>query len=57
MLLVLNNDTSNDKMGPSLNPVKKIYRICDKSLVVIDEGLAVKLGVNNDNSWVEQAAC
>ena len=49
------NDTSNDKMGPSHNnPIKKIYRVCDKSLMVIDEGLAAKLGINNDNSWVEQ---
>ena len=22
--------------------------------MVIDEGLAAKLGINNDNSWVEQ---
>ena len=53
MLPVSANDTPT--MGLSFNnPIKKIHRVCDKSLMVIDEALAVKLGINNDNSWVEQ---
>lgn len=48
------NASKEDKQRSSPNPVKKIYRISDKSLVVIDEALAVRLRINNDDSWVEQ---
>jgi hypothetical protein len=55
MLPVLNSNASKeDKQHSSPNPVKKIYRISNKSLVVIDEALAVRLRINNDDSWVEQ---
>jgi hypothetical protein len=55
MFLTSSNDTSNSEMGSSRNnPIKKIHRVSDKSLMVIDEGLVVKLEINNDNSWVEQ---
>lgn len=36
------------------NPVKKIYRISNKSIVVIDDTLAKRFAIYNEDSWVEQ---
>ena len=46
-------DNSNKHYVP--NPVKRFFRIADKTIVVIDDKIVRQLGVTEkDNIWVEQ---
>lgn len=40
----------------SKTPLKKLHRISNRTLVVIDESLVKHLSINENNTWVEQRA-
>jgi hypothetical protein len=51
----MNEYISNTNKHCFSNPVKKIFRISDKSLVIIHERIVRRLGIaDDDNTWVEQ---
>lgn len=37
-------------------PLKKVHRISNKTLIVIDEALVKLLSINENSTWVEQQA-
>ena len=55
----MNNKISKNKgITPSSfnakNPLKKAHCISNKTFVIIDERLARRLGINEENTWLEQ---
>ena len=54
----MNNTFSNNKgvtqSFNSKNPLKKAHCISNKTFVIIDEILARRLGINDENTWFEQ---
>jgi hypothetical protein len=51
--MVRNNFIEN-KPYVQTNPRKKLHRIVDKSLVVIDESIITKLDIDVENTWFEE---
>lgn len=47
--------TNNRNKHHFSNPVKRFFRVSDKTIVVIDEQIVNSLGIaEKDNTWVEQ---
>jgi hypothetical protein len=36
------------------NPIKKVHKICDKCLIVIDDSLVKRLRIGENETWLEQ---
>ena len=36
--------------------IKKLHRISNKTLVIIDEAIISRIGINKENTWVEEIA-
>jgi hypothetical protein len=41
---------------PSKGPLKKLHRISNRTLVVIDESLVKHLSIDENSTWIEQQA-
>jgi hypothetical protein len=54
----LDNNTTQDirlSLGRK-NPMKKTYRISNKTIIVIDETLVKLLSIDEDKTWFEEKA-
>ena len=51
-------DTTDNDIGISTyesdNPIKKVFRISDKTLVIIDKKIVNQLDINEDSTWFEE---
>jgi hypothetical protein len=51
----MNEYTSNRDKRYFSNPLKRLFRISDKTLVILDERIVSQSGIaEDDNVWVEQ---
>jgi hypothetical protein len=51
----MNEYTSNRDKHYFSNPLKRLFRISDKTLVILDERIVSQSGIaEDDNVWVEQ---
>jgi hypothetical protein len=51
----MNEYTSNRDKRCFSNPLKRLFRISDKTLVILDERIVSQSGIaDDDNVWVEQ---
>jgi hypothetical protein len=53
----MNKSLTNDSVTQSFNaknPLKKAHRISNKTFIVIDEILARRLDINDEDTWLEQ---
>ena len=51
----MNEYTSNSDKRYFSNPLKRLFRISDKTLVILDERIVSQSGIaEDDNVWVEQ---
>jgi hypothetical protein len=51
----MNEYTSNRDKRYFPNPLKRLFRISDKTLVILDERIVSQSGIGeDDNVWVEQ---
>jgi hypothetical protein len=48
------NNYSPDNKDVATNPIKKVHCIYDKYFVVIDNGIAERSKINDQDTWVEQ---
>jgi hypothetical protein len=50
----MNNSVSKGDKGCVRNPIKKVHKISDKCLIVIDNSLVERLRIGEHETWFEQ---
>lgn len=54
--MTMNNTSSKNIRFSYDGSFKKVHRIANRALVVIDEALVKSLSINENNTWLEQQA-
>ena len=53
--MIENSDSlKNNDAAKAKNPMKKVHCICNKFFVVIDNGIAERFKINDQDTWFEQ---
>jgi hypothetical protein len=50
----MDNSVSKEDKDCVRNPIKKVHKICDKCLIIIDNSLVERLRIGENETWVEQ---